>query len=166
MIHSSCQHEHTDDARTQHTHTYTDIYILIRIRIVRVLCMQAKQWPKEYSKHLATHCPFQHWQPWQLCQQRKQKQPTKNVFMALKLYNLSLHIKSHRKLRCRTQSRLRPEQVNLQLTQTHTHTHVRMCSCYTYVSALWGIRLQSGLQHRTKLYKNAKKYATIFEIIK
>lgn len=135
------------------TPSYTDI------RIVRVLCMQAKQWPKEYSKHLATHCPFQHWQPWQLCQQ-----PTKNVFMALKLYNLSLHIKSHRKLRCRTQSRLRPEQVNLQLT--HTHIHMPMCSCYTYVSALWGIRLQSGLQHRTKLYKNAKKYATIFEIIK
>lgn len=109
----------------RNTHTYTHT----RIRIVRVLCMQAKQWPKEYSKHLATHCPFQHWQPWQLCQQRQQKQPTKNVFMALKLYNLSLHIKSHRKLRCRTQSRLGTEQVNLQLT----HTHTNMCVCVVVI---------------------------------
>lgn len=155
MTHSSCQHEHTEDARATHTDVHTHIYI------VRVLCMQAKQWPKEYSKHLTTHCPFQHWQPWQLWQQRQQKQPTKNVFMALKLYNLSLHIKSHRKLRCRTQSRLRPEQVNLQLTHTHAHKCIcvvvilmcRPCGEFVYNQG-WSINRE------LRIY--AKKFAISF----
>lgn len=156
MTHSSC---HTEDAQATHTVLRTCMYIHthIYVRIVRVLCMQAKQWPKEYSKHLATHCPFQHWQPRQLWQQRQQKQPTKNVFMALKLYNLSLHIKSHRKLRCRTQSRLSPEQVNLQLTHTHTHKCICVVVIHTYMSALWGICPQSGLKYQPRVEKIRQK---------
>jgi len=72
--------------------------------IVYYYACSARQWPEEYSKHLATHCPFrQHRTTSHIS--RQQENPRrwrwrrgKMYSWPPKLYNLSLHIKSHRKL--------------------------------------------------------------------
>lgn len=50
-------------------------------------------------------------------------------------------------------------------TNTHTRTQVHMCSCYTYVSALWGIRLQSGLKYQPRVENIRQKICNKFLIL-